>query len=208
MKNTNNFSHKTDLEIIEMYNDNCHWKTKQEIETYFYKKCTPLLGKYSRKYSYLSSVEDNMQDCYFLLIQALEWVDSTKVKDVSKFSFIAIMEGYLISHFVAVIRNKYTVGRSTEEYVVTPTENDFTVEQAFVLPEENSIIFNMYKQQFENTLPEKEKRLFQLLADGMKKKDIAKELGEKHTANLTYTTKKIACSLTIFFRQIGYELTV
>jgi hypothetical protein len=209
MKNTNSFSHKTDLEIIEMYNDNCYWKTKQDIETYFYKKCTPLIKKYSYKYKFLSTVEDNMQESYFLLIQALEWVDTVKITNQDNFSFPLVFKGYLSSHFVKEFK-KYSNNANTftEEYVVSAEVDSPKVEQAFILPQEDSIIFNMYKKQFEETLPEKEKRLFQMLVDGMKKKDIVKELGEKHTANLSYTTKKIACSLTIFFRQIGYELNI
>jgi hypothetical protein len=210
MKKVNSiYSAKTDVEVIEIYKNNSHWRTKQDIETHLYKKYTPLCKKYSSKYSYLQPMEDNMQDCYFQMIQALDYVDLNKVNDLERYSFGSTFSNYLSSHFIAEYR-KYIKGKDsiTEEYVTQQEEGLNKIEQGQTESPEGSIIFNMYRDKFEETLPEKEKRLFQLLADGMKKSDIVVELGEKRMANLSYWIVKLQKRYVEFNNSIGYEFTV
>lgn len=216
------YASKTDVEVIDIYKNNCHWRTKQDIEAYFYQKYTPLCKKYSFKYKYLSTFEDNMQDCYFQMIQALEYVDTNKITDLEKYSFGVTFVSYLSSHFIAEIKKYKNSGEEMTKELPTiniqPTPgiaSDYVTEGEKFLnsslcnkTQENDIIFNMYKAEFEGTLPEKELRLFQMLADGMKKKDIVKELGEKHTANLTFWINKIQKRYVEFNNSIGYEITI
>jgi len=213
MKKSNNYSNKTDAEVIEVYKNNSHWRTKQEIETYFYQKYMPLCKKYSYKFKYLSSFEDNIQECYFMLINALEYIKMDKIKKPEIYSFGITFRGYLTSYFISQMkqyREVYSVEESEEKAGYTTgvgSRNHKDNNAAYRNKEyENNLIFNLYKEEFEETLPEKEKRLFQMLADGMRKKDIVKELGEKHTANLTFWTSKLAKKYTEFNNTIGYEL--
>ena len=213
MKKSNNYSNKSDVEVIEIYKNNSHWRTKQEIETHFYQKYSPLCKKYSYKYNYLSTMEDNMQECYFQLINALEYVDINKITNIESYSFGITLRGYVSSYFISQMsqyRDVYSIEDETTSYTTGVGSRDNKVNhiRSKEREYENNLIFNLYKEEFEETLPEKEKRLFQMLADGMKKKDIVKELGEKHTANLTYWINKIQKKYIAYTTSIGYEITM
>jgi thiol-disulfide isomerase/thioredoxin len=217
MKNTSsvyqNYASKTDLEVIEIYKNNSHWRTKREIETYFYQKYIPLCKKYSYKYRYIQPMEDNMQDCYFQMVQALDYVDINKVTNPEMYSFGITFRGYLSSHFIAEIKKykeEFEIHVEYTEFYEVHTKHmgknkDLKYRGSV---QENSVIFKIYKQKFEETLSEKEKRLFKMLADGMKKKDIVKELGKKHTANLTFWVNKIQKKYVEFNNSIGYEIAI
>lgn len=204
MKKSNAYSTKSDVEVIKIYKNNSHWRTKQEIEAHLYQKYSPLCKKYSYKYRYLSTMEDNMQDCYLQMVQALDFIDVNKITDAEKYSFGITFGGYLSSHFISQLKQKKD---DTIEYDSQQEQNFAKVMATSKSPEEQ-VIFNIFKKEFENTLPEKEKILFQMLTDGMQKKVIAKELGEKHTANLTFWVNKIQKKYIAYTQLIGYELTV
>ena len=200
MKKTNNYSNKTDLEVIEIYKNNSHWRTKQEIETYFYKKYAPLCKKYSNAYRYLSSMEDNMQECYFLMIKALEFVNINKINNESSFSFGYIFKSYIEPYFKyeGTKNKKYIYEVDREKIIVQNKTKSF----------EDILIFNTNLEIFKKQLTSYELNLLNLLQTNMKKQDIAKELGEKHTANLSYWRTKIQSKYIEFMNNAGYELTI
>jgi len=214
MKKLNDYSNKTDLEIIEIYKNNAHWKTKQEIETYFYKKYSPLCKKYSNLYRHISSMEDNMQECYFLMIKALDYVDTNKITNTSLFSFGSIFRFHITSHFI------HENVRKVKEFNHLLSENDldyYINHSTYIRSNsyknnvtciENKIIFNTNLEIFKKQLTSYELNLLELLQTSMKKQDVAKELGEKHTANLTYWRSKIQSKYIEFMNNVGYELTI
>jgi hypothetical protein len=206
MKKLNDFLNKTDLEILEVYKNNSHWSIKQKIESYLYKKYSPLCKKYSYAYRYLSSMEDNMQECYFLMLKAIDFVNVNKINNESSFSFGFIFKSYIEPHFkYKGIKYIKEVSNTDYFYKINYIEyNKITKMDSF----ENSLIFNINLEIFKKQLTPYELNLLELLQTSMKKQDIAKELGEKHTANLSYWRTKIQSKCVEFMNNAGYELTV
>jgi len=201
MKTTTNYSKKSDSEIVEIYKNNSHWRTKQEIETYFYKKYTPLCKKYSNRYRDISTFEDNMQECYFIMLKALDGPSIEKME-----SFGVSFSNYLWGYFGNVIKKQDT-NKNTEEYITNPIEEDRTM-PIIVNSQEDEIIFNSDVKGFYKQLSDTEKELVNLLQTNMKKKDIAKKLGFATIHNLYFWTNKIQHKYLQHMNECGYELSI
>ena len=208
MKNTNTYSNKTDLEVIEIYKNNSHWRTKQDIETYFYKKYSPLCKTISYKYRYISSMEDNMQDCYFLMLDALDWVDTNKITDTVNFSFGYVFKKYLTPHFI----QQQKVNSRVEEHIkiesLDPLEQEDNFRQhvlATVPSFESNLIFKITYDRFKKQLDPKNLAIINLLEQNERVKDIAEKLS---LSNATIYKNKIQQMYIQFMNKSGYEIAM
>jgi hypothetical protein len=198
-----NFKSKSDYDVIQIY-ANGHISQKQDVEQYFYNKYMPLIKKYSKRYENngFGSFEDNMQECYLIMIDALNNAIS-KLREND--SFGNMFGGYIRAYF----RLKNT-NQSYYDYVGDmPEEGQLhcrvwqgrgvsTPDEAYI----HKIIYNG----FEKALTDYEYTLIELLKAGMKKQTIAKKLGEKNQANLTYHIKRIKKKYINYMNQNGYDM--
>ena len=209
-----NYSEKSDVEVLDVYYNNAHWRTKQEIEAHLYKKYEPLCKAMSYKYRAMSTFEDNMQDCFLIMLKTLDGNQAQKISShIDSFGgiFKGYLRGYFKSNYSQFMKDVHERAGTINEYTHSHLEKlpiAFIQKNWGIQSQETTIIDYLHRQDFEETLEEKEKRLFQMLADGMKKKDIVKELGEKHTANLTYWINKIQKKYIAYTTSIGYEITM
>jgi len=207
------YSNKSDAEIIEIYKNNPHWRTRQDVESYFYAKYQPLVKSQAIKFSYLSSVEDNCQECYFLMLSALDWIDLSKV-DLEQFSFGGVFKRYITAHFIGEVNSKKVENENKVETIdLTPEQGALFGKKFYngskvVESHEDSLIFKMNLKEFKKSLTEKELNLVELLETNMYKKDITKELGFKNTPNLTHWVEKVQSKYRTFMNNAGYELAI
>jgi hypothetical protein len=199
MKNATNYSNKTELEVIEIYKNNAHWRTKQEIEAYFYQKYTPYIKGICTRYRNMATIEDNMQDCYFLLVNALEYVDENKVSNKNNFSFQFILNRYITAHFIGQAKSsKKQITEHMEEYITRQDQEYYKPEQSYTESHESEIINKVYKEQFEKTLSNEERVIFNMMYDRQKLDDIAKAVNKKCKQNLKYYRDNIQRKFNTF----------
>lgn len=194
-----NYKMKTDYEIItEIYIDG-HISQKQDVEQYFYNKYLPLIKKYSKRYEHngFGSYEDNMQECYLIMVNALQNATKKLKEDVS---FGSIFQGYIRGYFKVNNSNKSNYNSTNyieEEFAKTVIPTTCHAEQ---------IISQITYNGFEKELTDYEYTLIELLKAGMKKQTIAKKLGEKNQANLTYHIKRIKNKYIQYMNENGYSI--
>ena len=197
---------KTDEEVIDIYRNNAHYRTKQEIETYFYKKYSPLFKTLSRKFYYAESVEDNMQECYLKMIEILEDSSYTVGEDTLGLMLRKKINSHL--QYQGKKAQEYMV----EEYIELDEEDEDAIitKQSKIHSEEfvSELIFNITLKDFRKQLSTYENKLMDLLPSSMEKKEIAKELGYKHTANLAPIRKSLKERYITFMNEAGYELAI
>ena len=191
---------KSDLDLIKEWQDiNTLPKIKTQLESDLYRKYTPLCKSISRRYQHTAPFEDNMQECYLIMIKALKYVDEDKINNVEGYSFGITFKQYLRSYFNVqnyeseekIIRDK---NLSLEEDIpnfegVTLRNNTY----------ESEIIFDIALKQFRETLDEEESFIFNSLEKGE----------EKQTLNLKsiyYKINKIKNKYINFMNINGYAI--
>ena len=98
------FNEMKDYEVVERWQKGNHL-TQKRIEEYLYIKYRPLIMKYSSKYSYVSSYEDNMQEAYLIMIKALEYINTDKIYNKELYSFGVTFKEYITGYFHANYKN-------------------------------------------------------------------------------------------------------
>lgn len=199
-----NYSIKSDYEVIHEVYVNGQISQKQDVEQYFYNKYTPLIKKYSKRYENngFGSFEDNMQECYLIMIDALHnAIDKLKEND----SFGYIFQGYIRGYF----RLKNT-NQAHYDYVGDMTEEEQLHCRAWqgrgVSTPDEAYIHKIIYKDFEKYITDYEYILIELLKTGMKKQTIAQKLGEKNQSNLTYHIKRIKNKYIQYMNDNGYSM--
>jgi len=202
---------KTDLELVEMWqdNDNTHHRTRTAIEATLYEKYEPLCKHMSFKYQSVSTFEDNMQDCYLYMLEALAKVESKKIHNPITYSFGVSFKYQIVSFLNASASNKKkTYNKNTEDILPDIEGNTTIFNQVKVEDHTKEIIFADTYKDFLGTLSEYEQKIMALLHLGMKRMDIAKEMKAKSTANITYYTNGLQDKYVMYMNSNGYSIEV
>lgn len=204
MKQILNYSQKSELELIEMHKSDSHWKIKQQIETYLYKKYNPLCRSFSQKFASISSFEDNMQECYMILLDAIDYVNPTKVYS-SNFSFGVIYKLYLSSYFHnQTYYESYKAKCKKDEISLYYNSEDCEEMIEIKVPShENNTIFNSIFKEFKDTLKDIEITIWDLLEEGKTQRDIAKEFNK---SSIQYKVSQLKSKYIHFMNTHGYEI--
>jgi RNA polymerase sigma factor (sigma-70 family) len=201
-----NYSTKSDLEVLEIHQNNSHWKTKQDIETYLYRKYYPLCVVYSRKYSSVSPFDDNMQECYFAMLKAIEYVDANKIFNTNSFSFGVVFKMYLSSHFNNQIQYESYESKCKKDQVSLHQEIDNEEEiviEGIVPSHEEETIFSLLLKEFKSTLKDIEIRIWEALEEGKTQREIAKQFNK---SSINFRVNSIKSKYTEFMNKNGYAI--
>lgn len=201
-----NFKSKSDYDVIHEIYVNGHISQKQDVEQYFYNKYMPLIKKYSKRYENngFGSFEDNVQECYLIMIDALHnAIDKLKEND----SFGYIFQGYIRGYFKLNATNQAHYEYDSYATEVEEDKSYSILEGKTTIPSyEEDVIGEITYNGFENELTDYEYTLIELLKTGMKKQTIAQKLGENNQANLTYHIKRIKKKYINYMNENGYSM--
>jgi RNA polymerase sigma factor (sigma-70 family) len=208
---TSTFTNLTDLEIIEKWNGNIHSRTRANIEAYFYKKYQPLCRVISHRYKSVSTYEDNMQECYLIMLKALEYINPNKVTNQAAFSFGSIFKQYLTAYFncncyesfnskcekeeVSIYYDKMEQNESEESFIIDLQTESF----------EETTIFSDIVNAFKKTLKDTEIRLWNLLEEGKTQKEIASLINK---TSISYNVQKLKNRYIDFMNKNGYAIEI
>lgn len=208
------YKNYSDLEVIEKWNSNIHTRTRADIEAYLYKKYQPLCVSMSRKYKSLSSIEDNMQECYLIMLKALEWIKTDKITNQNQYSFGSTFKSFLSSYFncsayesFAVLAKKESVSLDypMDLFSINRSDNRGTIFALLTESFEEETICHSTVTKFKHTLKDAELYIWNKLEEGKKQKDIAKELGK---SSINFHVQKLKAKYIQFMNNNGYAIQV
>jgi len=202
---------KTDLELVVMWQDseNTHHRTRTAIEALLYKKYTPLCKNMSFKYQSVSTFEDNMQDCYLFMLEALAKVEVKKIHNPIIYSFGVSFKYQIVSLLNASVSNKKKAhNKNTEDILPDAEGNTIIFDQIRVEDNTEEIIFADTYKGFLGSLSTYEQKIMKLLKLGMKRMDIATEMKAKSTANIIYYTNRLQDKYVRYMNSNGYSIEV
>lgn len=201
---------KTDYELVTIWNDNSntHWRTRQQIESIFYKKYTPL---FKSQCSQIKGVtfEDAMQDCYLLMLPALEYAGK-KLGENDSFG------GILKTRIKPTLRAHFYREETKFNFNCTSTDNNFLknesesyefnvdIKDEYILDEE--IIFEEAKQKFIDSLTKEEETLYYLLEQKVDRHEVMKKLKVKCSSNVSYKIAKLRKKYKFSMNEFGYSI--
>lgn len=199
------FNHLTDVEVIEKYKNNPHWSTRKDIEEHFYTKFQPLIDSMSRKYKFIGSYEDNLQESYLIMLKALEWVNVDKITNTAKYSFGVTFEfflkGYFKNEFKYETNAKVIEKEMISIYQETVNHEEYTIGE--VESHEETVIFTSTINQFKSLLKDGEKKIWEFLESGASQKNIAIQCGR---ASVNYQVQKLKAKYVNFMNSNGYSI--
>ena len=201
----NNFSKFTETEIIEKWGDNPHWRTRRDIEEFMYKKYIPVCKKYSSIYK--GEFEDNMQECYLIMLNSLEYA----YKIIGKWdSFGGVFKSRIKVYLQKKINIKDTAFFNeiipvafTEESLYNSNVENFSDNK---IDFDEDLIFNDIIDEFFKTLTDKEQQIYIRLSEKQSKKDIAKQMNISSSVNVVYWMNRMKLKYVSFMRENGYNL--
>jgi len=201
------FNHLTDLEVIEKWSDtiNQHYRTRASIEAYLYKKYYPLCNVISRRYQSQASYEDNMQECYLIMLKALEYVNPQKTHNQAQYSFGVTFKQHLTSYFNT---NSYeSFNKQIEKNIVSIYQKDHNDNEVLidgkVESHEEETVFALIVKDFKATLKESEMIIWNLLEEGKTYKEIAKLVNRIQVVHIIHRIKD---NYKKFMNNNGYNL--
>lgn len=205
------YKNYSDIEVIEKWNGNIHTRTRADIEAYLYKKYQPLCVSMSRKYQSLSSIEDNMQECYLIMLKALEWIKTDKITNQGHYSFGITFKNFLSSYFTKDAYESFAVKiekeNSSLDYIYADSiENNIDMYNTIKTESfEEETICSSTVTKFKHTLKDAELYIWNKLEEGKKQKDIAKELGK---SSINFHVQKLKAKYIQFMNNNGYAIQV
>jgi hypothetical protein len=201
------FNHLSDIEVIEKYKNNPHWSTRKDIEEHFYTKFQPLIDSMSRKYKFIGSYEDNLQESYLIMLKALEWIDVNSITNSSKYSFGITLKyfltGYFNNEFKYETNAKVIEKEMISIYQETVNHEEYTIGE--IESHEENVIFNSVINQFKSLLKDTERKIWELLESGKTQRDIAIQFGKP---SVQYLVKQLKIKYINFMNDNGYAIEI
>lgn len=201
------FNHLADVEVIEKYKNNPHWSTRKDIEEHFYTKFQPLIDSMSRKYKFIGSYEDNLQESYLIMLKALEWIDVNSITNSSKYSFGITLKYFLTGYFNNEFKYETDAKVIEKEmisiYQETVNHEEYTIGE--IESHEETVIFTSTINQFKSLLKDGEKKIWELLESGASQKNIAIQCGK---SSVQYQVQKLKAKYIDFMNNNGYAIEI